>query len=215
MSHISYSNNVKFAGSLFLVAIAASLTGGTLIHGVLDQPDFISHLPDQKWTLIAGVSLEIVNALAVIGIAAALWTPLRRSSPAMTIGYFGVRVIEAGLCTGAAFIPITQMNVAKQDNAQGIASLLTFSRESALNYAVPIFFGVSAVILYLMLYKSALVPKYIAVWGLVGAACIIVNVFVTAPAIKLVLVLPIITNEIYLGIHLITKGLRPTPQDAH
>lgn len=51
-------------------------------------------------------------------------------------------------------------------------------------------------------------------WGLIGAAGVIANVFITATAIKPVLVLPIITNEIYLGIYLLAKELRPAAQQT-
>lgn len=57
----SHRTNERFAGAMFLVAIVASLAGGTLIQGVLDQPGFMSQLPNEKSTIAAGVALEVVK----------------------------------------------------------------------------------------------------------------------------------------------------------
>lgn len=206
----SHRTNERFAGAMFLVAIVASLAGGTLIQGVLDQPGFMSQLPNEKSTIAAGVALEVVNALAVIGIAAALWAPLRLRFPAMTAGYLGVRGIEAMVCALAAFLPVALLGLADNDaGADDLASPLTALRDSLLSSAVPVFFGVSAATLYLMLYRAALVPRYIPIWGLIGAVAIVANVFAGETAAQPLLALPIITNEIYLGVYLLTKGLRP------
>ncbi|MEV1293539.1 DUF4386 domain-containing protein [Pseudonocardia sp. NPDC049635] len=218
MSATLHRGNARFAGVMFLVAMTSSLTGGTLIQAVLDQPDVLSRLTDESSTVIAGIVLELVNALAVIGIVAALWTPLSRSHPATTVGYLGVRIIEATVCAAAALLPLTQLSLAGQPDHSGAESaveLLSIVRSSMVSYAVPIFFGIGAALLYLLLHRSALVPRYITIWGLIGAAGVMANVFVSEPAIQPILVLPIIANEIYLGVYLISRGLRRPEQRAN
>ena len=81
-------------------------------------------------------------------------------------------------------------------------------RADIVTYAVPVFFGVGAILLYVMLCKSCLVPKYIAVWGLIAALAVMANMFVPMSELKPLLALPIIANEIYLGIYLLIKGFR-------
>jgi hypothetical protein len=71
---------------------------------------------------------------------------------------------------------------------------------------VPAFFGMGGTLLYAMLYSSHLVPRYIAVWGFVASIGIMLVMFVSLNTIKPVLALPIILNEIYLGVYLIAKG---------
>jgi hypothetical protein len=65
------------------------------------------------------------------------------------------------------------------------------------------------------LYQFKLLPKFISIWGFVGAALILaLNVLLTfgveVGSIGLVLALPIISNEIFLGIWLIAKGFNPS-----
>jgi hypothetical protein len=197
----------RVAGVLFLVAMAASLSGGTLVQQALDHPQTAPAM------LIAGVSLEVVNALAVLGIVAALWVPLMLRHPGSTVGYAGVRMLEASMCALAAFLPLALLGSAEETPAIGAI------RGSLVSFAVPVLFGVGAVLLYSMLYRSALVPRYLALWGFVGAVGVLVNVFVPESALRPLLVLPIITNELYLGVYLLTRSaarrFSPLPLGPH
>ncbi|MFC7620502.1 DUF4386 domain-containing protein [Microlunatus sp. GCM10028923] len=199
----------RLAGALFVIAIVASLAGGTLIQTVLGGPDAADRLPGGGPIVILGVGLELINALAVIGIAAALSVPLGRSQPGLAAGYLGIRIVEATVCATAALIPVIQLRLTAPDDL----ALLTAVRDGLVGTGVPVLFGAGALLLYLMLYRSALVPRYLAVWGLVGALAVTANVFVTAPALRPVLVLPIIAGELFLGCYLMVRGLRPrTPE---
>ena len=205
----NYKGNSKFAGSMFLLAMAASLTGGILVQGVIDKPDFMNDILRLKGVILAGVILELINAFAVIGIAAAFWTPFKQRYPSIAIGYLSVRIIESAVCAAAAFIPITLLTLARQNsNAAMTADMMRTIRGDLVAYAVPIFFGVGAILLYTMLCRSRLIPKYIAVWGLIATIAVMANMCVPVVELKAVLALPIIANEIYLGLYLLIKGFR-------
>lgn len=192
---------------MFLTAIVASLAGGTLIQTVLGRPDAADQLSAGGPVVISGVVLELINALAVIGIAAALCVPLGRSQPGLAAAYLGIRIVEATVCATAAFLPVIQFRYGAAEDA----ALLTAVRDGLVGTGVPVLFGAGAVLLYLMLHRSGLVPRYLVVWGLVGAVAVLLNVFVTEPALRPLLVLPIITGEVYLGCYLLVRGLRRTP----
>ncbi|GAB3741975.1 DUF4386 domain-containing protein [Microlunatus parietis] len=198
------SISARFAGALFVTAIVASLVGGTLIQTVLGGPDAAERLSSGGPVVILGVVLELINALAVIGIAAALSVPLGRSQPGLAAGYLGIRIVEATVCATAALIPVIQLRLTAPDDL----ALLTAVRDGLVGTGVPVLFGAGALLLYLMLHRSGLVPRYLVVWGLVGAVGVLANVFVTEPALRPALVLPIITSELFLGGYLMVRGLR-------
>jgi hypothetical protein len=184
-----YRNNAKFAGAMFLLAMAGSLIGGTLIESGGNYN-----------STIIGIVLELINALSVIGIVAALYVPLKEYYPSITTGYMGIRIIESITCVMAALVPAVSLY------SNGDIVMLTVVRSIITEYAVPTFFGIGAVLLYTMLFRSRLVPRYISVWGLAASIGIMLVMLVSVTAIKPVLGLPIILNEIYLGIYLIAKG---------
>ena len=64
------------------------------------------------------------------------------------------------------------------------------------------FFILGALIFYYLLYQSKLIPRFISVWGLIAVAMVPLQYF----NLGLILVLPMISNEIFLAIWLIVKG---------
>ena len=75
---------------------------------------------------------------------------------------------------------------------------------------VPVFFSLGAVLFYYLLYRSRLVPRFISVWGFIAVALVLawnlLETFGISISAGMVFGLPIILNEIILGIWLIVKG---------
>ena len=194
---------------MLLVAMVTSIVGGTMIQEVIGKPDLMQAVSDGKLTLALGIAQELINTLAVIGIFTALLKPLRQQAPKLAVAYVGVRIFEAIACFAAAIIPIMLMGMVNNSDIAPAENLIAM-RDLMVNWVVTIFFGAGALILYIMLYRSRLVPRYISVWGIIATIGIVLTMFVPLVAIHPVLGLPIILNEIYLGIYLIVKGFRST-----
>lgn len=208
-----FRSEARWAGIFFLVAMFSSLVGGSIMELVIGDFAALDEIRDGRGQVIAGSLLELTNALAVIGIIAALWAPLREYSQAMSAGYLGLRVIEAIVCASAAFIPISMLVLVgdggrfpHESDSLNFAFSLATTRDHLLSYGVPFFFGLGALVLYVVALRSHLIPRYIAIWGLIAAPMIMAGMFVDDLALKAPLALPIITNEIWLGIVLIRRG---------
>ena len=204
------------AGSLFLFAMVSSLLGGGLIESVLNVPDYFSEVSSGSTTLLIGISLEFLNGIAVIGIAVSLFPVLKRHSESMAAGYLSFRIIESLFCIAAAAIPLLIISLrgeyikAGDSDSSNILTLSAFLISVRTLFAallIPLFFGVGALLFYYLLYRMKLVARYISVWGLIGAVLIIMLIFFEAGmVINMIFVLPIILNEIFLGVWLIAKG---------
>jgi hypothetical protein len=70
-----------------------------------------------------------------------------------------------------------------------------------------IFLGLGGLVLNFILYQLKLVPRWLSVWGLVGAACVLlyglISLFDYDPAI---LAAPIAVQEMVFAVWLIVKG---------
>lgn len=203
-------------GALFLIAIAASLIGGAMVEGVLAAPDVLARAAGQTGTLTAGVILELVNALAVIGIAVALFPLFRQQGEGAALGYVALRILEAVALTAAAFIPVALVTLGRQAASANPAAAASFAvlaeqlmvtRVGLTGIMVPLFFCLGALLLYLWVLRSHVLPRFIPAWGLAGVAGIAaVNVFAVGTAAAMILALPIILNEVLLGGWLLVKG---------
>ena len=88
------------------------------------------------------------------------------------------------------------------------------ARGHLVGLLLAIFFSLGALLFYYLLYQSKLVPRWLSVWGFVGAALVLtwnlLETFGISISAGMILALPIISNEIFLGIWLIAKGFNPS-----
>jgi hypothetical protein len=218
----------RLAGSLFLVAMAASIAGGAIVDSIVGTDADLATLDTRSTLVVAGVLLEMINCAAVVGIAAVLYPVLRRFGQSSAVGYVAFRAIEAGLLAVAAVIPLAlvglsrdpaQAQAAATSSLGGLAPVLLSMREQFFGLGFVVFFCLGAALLYAVLYRSRLVPRFISAWGLVGVAAVFVWNLMAAlgadgGAAGAILAVPIIANEIFLGAWLIAKGFHATPGRA-
>lgn len=221
----THRKTAVLAGAFFLIAMVASLVGGAvLIEPILSAPDYLVAVSENETLLLVGVLLELINGLAVVAIGVLMFPVLRQHQATMALGYLAFRIIESVFGCIIVISPLALLLLAQEYAQAGpvdaavyelIGYLAIAQRASVANLLIPVFLGLGGLLLYSVLYQSRLVPRYIAVWGLIGAALILaLNLLLTfgveVGSVGLVLALPIITNEIFLGIWLIVKGFDPS-----
>jgi hypothetical protein len=216
-----------FVGALFLTAMVASLLGGGLVESVISAPNHHLVTAENETLLIVGMLLELVNAIAVVGIATLMFPIMKRHNETMAVGYLGFRLVEAVFCSMIVIAPLSLMTLSReylkarisdiQFQAAGI--LAVTERASVANLLILIFFCVGAFLLYSLLYQSKLLPRFISVWGLVAVALVLIINLLSLKmeigmGISMIFALPIILNEIFMGIWLIVKGFNPSAVNA-
>lgn len=211
-------------GGLFLIAMAASLVGGGLVEAFLSTPDYLGLFSEYRAQVLIGVLLELTNAIAVVGIGALMFPILKPHHENRARGYLGLRIIEGVFCSLMVVSPLSLLTLG-QEYAQAGASeaayfraagaLAMAQRASLVDLLIPLFFSLGALLFYSSLYRARLLPRWISAWGFVAAVLVLalnllsLNTSVDM-AIGLVLALPIISNEIFLGIWLIARGFTPS-----
>jgi hypothetical protein len=218
----------RIAGSLFLVAMVASIAGGSVVDSIVDTKADLATVDARSTLIVAGVLLEMVNCVAVVGIAAVLYPVLRRFGQVSAIAYVAFRTIEASLLAVGAVVPLALVGLSR-DPAQAqaaatstlgsLAPVLLSMREQFFGLGLVVFFCPAAALLYTVLYRARLVPRFISLWGLVGVATVFASNLMAAlgvdsGAAAVILALPIITNEIVLGVWLVAKGFGTRPARA-
>jgi hypothetical protein len=215
----------RSVGALFLVAMVTSLAGGVWLESMLAAPDYLDTLAANETQVLIGVLLELTNCIAVVGIAVLLFPILRDHAETLALGYLGLRLVEVVILIVAVISPLALVALSREYAAAGgpeatsfqvLGTVLIAARAQMAGLLVPIFFGVGAFLLYYSLYETRLVPRIISVWGLIAVVLMVgrnlLAAFGVSVGVDMVLVLPMILNEIFLGIWLIWKGLAvPAP----
>ena len=154
----------------------------------------------------------------MVGIGILLFPVLKKHSEQMAVGYISFRILETISCIVAAIFPLSVLALSLESQAQTkeisnlkiLARTILTARVDIAGILIPLFFSLGAIIFYIFLYQTKLLPRFISVWGLIGIALILLlNLLNIKSSAGMILALPIILNEIFLGIWLIVKGFRP------
>jgi hypothetical protein len=181
--------------------------------------------------LLWGAFFEVVLVLANIGTAVALFPLLKRQHEGLALGFVAARVIESVfICVGIlSVLTIVTMRQELPADSAGLATVghaLVTLQEWTFNLGPGLTVGVgNGLLLGYLMYRSGLVPRPLAVLGLVGGAGICLSgvavVFglteAGSPA-QLAAAVPEFFWELGLGIYLIVWGFKPSaltaPSDA-
>ena len=147
------------------------------------------------------VLFEAMSGVAVIAIAVLLFPILKPWNKRITIGYLIAKVIEGGLMIIAGILVLSN-------------SSLLLGIRNLINVSHAYFFIAASMLLYYLLYRSKIIPRFISVWGVIALVSLLIGNLLeiagnTHPMIKLFYPL-IMLNEIFLAIWLIVKGFNPT-----
>lgn len=216
----SSRRSAAIVGLLFLAATVSFSAADTLIKGVLDRPNYLIGASGDASTLAAGALLAFVDGLAVVGIAVLMFPLLRHTSEPLALGYVGLRVAELGvvlLYMAAPLIVLALGNGARDGTvdaaaSQSLGSLLQALRDVTL-VLLYLFTGASGIIFAFLLYRSKLVPRPLAVLGLIGypvllagAALAMFGVTDVQQGTGMLAMLPGGLFELILPIWLLAKG---------
>ena len=216
-------------GAFYVITFAASIPALFLIGPVLNNTDYIvSSGTDTR--VLWGCFLDLVNALACIGSAVALFSVVKRQHEGFALGFVTSRIVEAVFIV-IGVVSLLSVVSLRQDLAGAAgtdsASLVTVGQSlvAVRNWTFllgPTFMaGMNALMLATLMYRSRLVPRIIPTLGLIGAPLLLTSTTATmfginhpGSAWSTIAVAPIFVWELSLGIYLVVKGFKPSPITA-
>ncbi len=212
----NYRKMATFAGAGFLLAIVFGIVGLALTESYIQDLDF-TLIANNAISIKIGAIVTMFMALSVMMISLALYPVLKKKSPSLALGYVGLRFLEGFIFIINAVIFLMLITLSKDitnvEFNNSIGHLLLEARNHlghiALDMAV---FSIAALILYYLLFKSKLVPKWLSIWGLIAsviymaAAYMVLFGFEPLSPAYIAMNIPLALNEAALGIFLIAKG---------
>ena len=214
----TYRKTAVAVGILFILATALALLGSTLTTGIGDAADDLSELAGRGDQLVAGALLAIGAGVCCVLIAALLFPVLRRRNEGMALGYLGLRIMEAMTLVMTAVSVLLLVTVSRESVAAGTSAVASEGSLRATATVLqglhewafplnPFVFGFGAVLLYTLLYTSRLVPRWLSVWGLAGAAAVFAFALLKMyGGGTMLLAVPIGVQEMVLAGWLIVRG---------
>jgi len=221
----SDKKTARIVGALFIMALVLFLIGQAFYNPILSSPDYLDSTYPNRVIVIVGILLEFLSALAVVLIPLLLFPILRKRNEVLALGYVSFRLFEAVLLSFAQIYKLSLVKLSQnyldkggvdasffQNMGSSIQSVIYWIDHAGLIYLIV--FAIGALILYSALYKSKLIPRWLSIWGLIGAVAIltasVMATFDISLVLAVLLIIPIALQEQAMAIWFIVKGFNPS-----
>ena len=223
-------NHARAAGILYLITFAASIPAAFyFLSPVLDDPAYIVG-SGADTRVIVGCLLDVVNALAAIGTAVAVYPVVRRQNESLALGFVTTRMLEAavimiGVVSLLAVVTLRRdvAGIAGADQAGLVTTgqALVAVRDYTFQFGPNLCAALNALMFATLLYRSRLVPRILPTMGLIAAPLLILATLAVvlglteqgsvwfAPGGALIFVW-----ELSVGIYMTVRGFKPSPLTA-
>ena len=223
----TYRTTAIIVGVVYLAGFVVGIGGEGLFQSILGAPNYLSTVSANSVTVAIGAILWL---MAVIGDAAhgvLMFPILKQHSERIAVGYLAARIVDAIFIAIMVLFILIQIplgseyvKAAAPDTfyLQALGTLLTQAKLYAYQIGMSTL-GISGLLLCSTLYKANLVPRWLAVWGLLGYAIILCGMVsaVMGSGLGDLSSLPGGLWEVFMGVWLVVKGFNASafvPQAA-
>src|SRR3984893_15537451 len=209
----------RLIGALFLVGFLFYGVAAALVTSVTGAPDFLATISAHQTTLLIGAFLMLLNTVVDIGKGVLFFPILENHGKRSALAYLALIVVQVvmldvGVLALLLIVPLGQQvgdaGQASAAWAQGLGSLLIQWNNMAYSIGEATL-GVGGLCLCSLLFRSRLIPRFLAVGGLVGYVSLITGMIAELFGIhiSLILSIPGIFFEVGLPVWLLIKGFQP------
>ena len=212
-------------GALFIIGDIAGVLSYVVTQGLLDGPNALTKIAANQSHLALGALLVLIMGLALAMIPVVMYPIFKKYNEVLALGTVVFRgALETVAYTASAGIWLVLLELSREHAAvasvgvphvQTLTGLLVATQGSVATWLTSIVFSLGALMFYYLFYRSRLVPRWLSVWGLVGAA-----LYLATPLLDMfghgfgVLMAPLAVAEVVLAVWLIVKGLAsPGPKE--
>jgi uncharacterized protein DUF4386 len=221
---MDYQRIARVTGWLWIVTFITSIPARFIFYGPVleDGKDYVLGQGDDAMTLIAmGALLELILIIANIGTAVVPYSIHKRQHEAGALAYVTARVMEC-VFIAVGILCMLAISTLRQDAPSGLDAALGQGLEAVYEWSFRLGPGFvvgvgNGLILGWLMYRSELVPRGLAVVGLIGGPLVIIagvlvmfDVIEGGGPVQGLFTIPEAFWELSIGIFLVVKGFRPS-----
>jgi hypothetical protein len=214
-----------WVGVLYIVATVLPVAALAPWSALVDGDGILVNAATHENQLITVALLNLLMAVAVAGVAFMIYPVLRRVADTsvtqgLSLWYVGTRITESGaflvgVLATLAFLPLGREYAEAGTPQESYFQTSSVVLESTIDVAYALgqsVFAIGAAMLYYLLFRSRLVPRWLSLWGLVAAPLFLVAslslLWTDDPnsTVSTVLYAPMALQEMVLAVWLIVRG---------
>ena len=213
-------------GVLYIIGTVAGILSVVFSTPILNGPDFLSKVSANENQFLIAALFVLLMGLALALVPVMLFPILKKQNEALALGY----VVFRGALETVTYIALViswflLLILSREYVAAGAPDTSYFQTLGALflkgndsiSTILAIVFCLGALMLYYLLYRSKLIPRWISVWGFIAITLhlatgflIIFQLMSPFSTINMVVNFPIFLQEMVMAVWLIVKGFNPS-----
>ncbi|WP_411030426.1 DUF4386 domain-containing protein [Spongiimicrobium sp. 3-5] len=175
-------NTGRLLGLLFLATVIAGATG-TALRGFpeadANTTDFLIGVIENTGQMKLAIALDILSSAVGVLIALFLFPYIKQYGHRLAMGYTGIAFVNFAIITVSNIIHVTLLSVGSDFDAVGatgshfttLASIL-YDAYYWTHFLILMLYSIGGSVLYYFLFKTQLVPRWLAAWGLLASAIV-------------------------------------------
>jgi hypothetical protein len=214
----------RIVGALFLITFITSI-GALIFYGPVLHPVRFAAGAGSDGRVRLGAVLELLLIVANVGTAVFLFPILKREHEGLALGFVGARLVESIFIAVGIVCLLAAVTVRHQAGGAGTGSLVTTTKALVtirdwtfiLGPGFVVGIGNGMILGYLM-YRTQLVPRGMAMLGLIGGPlvcltgiAVVLDIIGKGSPVQGIATIPEFLWELSLGVYLLVHGFRAAP----
>ncbi len=214
---ISNRKTAIIVGVLFIIGTVAGVLSVLFTGPILDDPDYLTKVSSNQNQIIVGALLVLIMGFALAMVPVMMFPIFRKYNEPLAVGSIVFRgVLEAVTYIAIVLSWLLLLTLSREYVKAGAPDASYFQTLGALlriagdwiAQILAIVFSLGALAIYYLFYQSKLIPRWLSIWGLIGAI-----LYLVAPLLAMfgsvldILMAPLALQEMVLAVWLIVKGL--------
>ena len=198
-------------GVLYIIGTVGMVLSVVVTNAILSGPAFLAQVAAQPNQVAVGALLLLLAGLALALVPVVFWPVGKRYNETLAMGYVVFRgALETVLYIVSVLCWLLLIALSKELDAGPLASFVRTTETVIWDQLIAIPFVLGALMFYVLLYQSRLVPRWLSTWGLAGAALYIVAPLGSMFELSLgFFMAPLALQEMVMAVWLIAKGFNP------
>lgn len=209
---VSERRAATIIGVLYIVGTVSGVAGLAIMPSFGAGTDILTQAAAHHTATTLGALLVLTMGFALSAIPAVFYPIGRRFSEVLSTGYVIFRgALEGMVYVISAFMWLVLVALSTDGSALApVATMLQTAQRLVWEQVIALPFAIGAFMFYWVLYRARLVPRWLSIWGLVGAV-----LYLAAPLARMagldldILMGPLAVQEMVLAVWLIAKGFNP------
>ena len=207
-------------GALFIIGTVGLALSVVLVGSILDDPDYLIEFSANENRIIIGALLVLISGFALAMVPVMMFPIFKKYNEALALGSVVFRgALEAVIYIAMVISWLLLLTVSQEyvkagapdaSHFQTLGTLLLKANDQ-INPILEIVFSLGALMIYYLFYQSKLIPRWLSVWGLIGAILYLAaGLFAMFSVDFGILLAPLALQEMVLAVWLIVKGFNPS-----